>query len=70
MVLREGESHYAPIAWNDAFAMIAKALNSTESPDRSVFYTSGRTSNEAAFLYQAFVRAYGTNNLLIAQNVP
>ena len=65
VVLREGES-YAPIAWNDAFAMIAKALNSTESPDSPCF-TSGRTSNEAAFLYQTFVRAYGTNNLPIAQ---
>ena len=69
VVLREGESHYTPIAWNDAFAMIAKALNSTESPDRSVFYTSGRTSNEAAFLYQAFVRAYGTNNLPDCSNM-
>ena len=69
VVLREGESHYAPIAWNDAFTMIAKALNSTESPDRSVFYTSGRTSNEAAFLYQAFVRAYGTNNLPDCSNM-
>ena len=69
VVLREGESHYAPIAWDDAFAMIAKALNSTESPDRSVFYTSGRTSNEAAFLYQAFVRAYGTNNLPDCSNM-
>ena len=69
VVLREGESHYTPIAWDDAFAMIAKALNSTESPDRSVFYTSGRTSNEAAFLYQAFVRAYGTNNLPDCSNM-
>ena len=69
VVLREGESHYAPIGWDDAFAMIAKALNSTESPDRSVFYTSGRTSNEAAFLYQAFVRAYGTNNLPDCSNM-
>ena len=69
VVLREGESHYAPIAWDDAFAMIGKALNSTESPDRSVFYTSGRTSNEAAFLYQAFVRAYGTNNLPDCSNM-
>ena len=67
--LREGESHYAPITWEDAFAMIADALNATSTPDRSVFYTSGRTSNEAAFLYQAFVRAYGTNNLPDCSNM-
>ncbi|MEC8398408.1 MAG: molybdopterin-dependent oxidoreductase, partial [Candidatus Thermoplasmatota archaeon] len=69
VVLREGESHYAPITWEDAFAMIADALNATSTPDRSVFYTSGRTSNEAAFLYQAFVRAYGTNNLPDCSNM-
>lgn len=69
VVLRAGESHYAPISWDDAFLMIAEALNSTTSPDRSVFYTSGRTSNEAAFLYQAFVRAYGTNNLPDCSNM-
>ena len=69
VVLREGTSHYEAISWDDAFTMIADALNATPSPDRAVFYTSGRTSNEAAFLYQAFVRAYGTNNLPDCSNM-
>ena len=69
VVLREGNSHYEAITWDDAFAMVAEALNATQSPDRAVFYTSGRTSNEAAFLYQAFVRAYGTNNLPDCSNM-
>ena len=69
VVLREGNSHYEAIPWDDAFAMVAEALNATQSPDRAVFYTSGRTSNEAAFLYQAFVRAYGTNNLPDCSNM-
>jgi len=69
VVLREGESHYAPISWDEAFKMISTSLKATESPDRAVFYTSGRTSNEAAFLYQAFVRAYGTNNLPDCSNM-
>ena len=67
--LPEGASHYEAISWNEAFAKIATALNATESPHRSAFYTSGRTSNEAAFLYQAFVRAYGTNNLPDCSNM-
>ena len=67
--LAADSSHYRPISWDDAFAKIANALNATEGPDRSVFYTSGRTSNEAAFLYQAFVRAYGTNNLPDCSNM-
>lgn len=69
VVLREGSSRYEAITWDDAFTMIANALNATQSPDRAVFYTSGRTSNEAAFLYQAFVRAYGTNNLPDCSNM-
>jgi molybdopterin-dependent oxidoreductase alpha subunit len=67
--LGKGESHYRSISWDDAFTKIAKALNSCTSPHRAVFYTSGRTSNEAAFLYQAFVRAYGTNNLPDCSNM-
>ncbi len=58
-----GASHYQPIAWDDAFARIATALHSLPSPEHAIFYTSGRTSNEAAFLYQLFVRRFGTNNL-------
>src|SRR4051794_33679158 len=69
MVLRENSSHYEPITWNEAFQMIANQLNSLPSPDHAVFYTSGRTSNEAAFLYQLFVRQFGTNNLPDCSNM-
>ena len=69
MVLRPGARHYEPIAWADAFHLIADELHALESPDEAVFYTSGRTSNEAAFLYQLFVRAYGTNNLPDCSNM-
>ncbi|XZF14907.1 FdhF/YdeP family oxidoreductase [Chitinophagaceae bacterium MMS25-I14] len=69
MYLPEGATHYQPISWNDAFNKIAGTLNSLSSPDEAVFYTSGRTSNEAAFLYQLFVREYGTNNLPDCSNM-
>jgi len=59
MYLAPGATHYAPISWNDAFRTIAKELNALDSPDAATFYTSGRASNEAAFLYQLFVRQYG-----------
>jgi len=61
--------HYVPIAWDAAFAKLADALNALPHPDEAVFYTSGRTSNEAAFLYQLFVRAFGTNNLPDCSNL-
>jgi len=69
MVAHEGASHYTPISWDDAFAMIARELHANASPDEAAFYTSGRTSNEAAFLYQLFARAYGTNNLPDCSNM-
>ncbi len=69
MVLRKGSIHYEPISWDDAFQLIAGELNSLDSPDEAVFYTSGRTSNEAAFLYQLFVRQFGTNNLPDCSNM-
>ena len=69
MVLRKGETHYEPISWDDAFTMIANKLNTLDHPDEAVFYTSGRTSNEAAFLYQLFVRKFGTNNLPDCSNM-
>ena len=69
LMLRRGASHYAPIGWDDAFAVIAAELNALGSPDEAVFYTSGRTSNEAAFLYQLFVRQFGTNNLPDCSNM-
>ena len=69
LVLRKGATHYEPIEWQDAFELIAGTLNSLASPDEAIFYTSGRTSNEAAFLYQLFVRQYGTNNLPDCSNM-
>ncbi len=69
MVLREGAQHYEPINWPEAFALVAQELNSLASPDEAIFYTSGRTSNEAAFLYQLFVRQFGTNNLPDCSNM-
>ena len=69
MVLGEGSDHYAPISWEEAFKLISGELNSLSSPDEAVFYTSGRTSNEAAFLYQLFVRQFGTNNLPDCSNM-
>ena len=62
LVLRAGSSRYQPISWEEALDFIAQRLRAT-SPDRNVFYTSGRTSNEAAFLYQLMARRHGTNNL-------
>ncbi|OQP62823.1 hypothetical protein A3860_26285 [Niastella vici] len=67
--LPAGGTHYQPITWDEAFNKIGRALNSLSSPDEAIFYTSGRTSNEAAFLYQLFVRAYGTNNLPDCSNM-
>jgi molybdopterin-dependent oxidoreductase alpha subunit len=66
---RPGATHYEPIAWEDAFELIAGALNGLESPHAASFYTSGRTSNEAAFLYGLFVRQFGTNNLPDCSNL-
>jgi molybdopterin-dependent oxidoreductase alpha subunit len=69
MFLPAGGTHYQPISWDDAFNKIGRALNNLSSPDEAIFYTSGRTSNEAAFLYQLFVREYGTNNLPDCSNM-
>lgn len=67
--LRPGGTHYEPVSWDEAFATIAGHLNGLDSPDQAVFYTSGKTSNEAAFAYQLFVRAFGTNNLPDCSNM-
>src|SRR5919112_6065761 len=64
-----GEDHYRPVGWDEAFGIIADKLNSLPDPNQAAFYTSGRTSNEAAFLYQLFIRAYGTNNLPDCSNM-
>jgi formate dehydrogenase major subunit len=69
MVRRPGGTHYEPIEWDEAFALAASHLNALGSPDEAAFYTSGRASNEAAFVYQLFVRAFGTNNLPDCSNM-
>ncbi|UED83591.1 FdhF/YdeP family oxidoreductase [Streptomyces profundus] len=69
MYLAEGAEHYRPIGWDAAFELIADELAALDSPDEAVFYTSGRTSNEAAFLYQLFAREFGTNNLPDCSNL-
>ncbi len=69
MVKRPGGTHYEPIDWDDAFALIGAELKALDNPDQATFYTSGRASNEAAFVYQLFVRAFGTNNLPDCSNM-
>jgi molybdopterin-dependent oxidoreductase alpha subunit len=68
-LLRAGATHYEPVGWDEAFHVVARHLKALDDPNDAVFYTSGRTSNEAAFLYQTFVRAYGTNNLPDCSNM-
>lgn len=69
MLLDEGATHYKPIGWDDAYQLIAQEIRDMDHPDQSVFYTSGRTSNEAAFAYQLLVRGIGTNNLPDCSNM-
>lgn len=69
MILKKGENRYMPISWSDAFELIDSKIKQSSDPNRSVFYTSGRTSNEAAFLYQLFVRTLGTNNMPDCSNM-
>jgi formate dehydrogenase major subunit len=69
MVLREGASHYEPISWGNAFELVAELLRELADPNEAIFYTSGRTSNEAAFAYQLLARALGTNNLPDCSNM-
>ena len=69
MFLAAGDLYYRPISWEAAFEMIAGELKSAANPHRAVFYTSGRTSNEAAYMYQLMVRNYGTNNLPDCSNM-
>ncbi|MFH8219027.1 FdhF/YdeP family oxidoreductase [Streptomyces sp. NPDC018057] len=69
MYLPEGADHYEPVTWERAFGIVAEEIAALSSPDEAVFYTSGRTSNEAAFLYQLFARELGTNNLPDCSNM-
>jgi molybdopterin-dependent oxidoreductase alpha subunit len=69
MVKHAGATHYDAIEWEQAFALMARELNALPTPNAAAFYTSGRTSNEAAFLYQLFARQFGTNNLPDCSNM-
>ncbi|MGB0432436.1 MAG: molybdopterin-dependent oxidoreductase, partial [Bacteroidia bacterium] len=69
MYLPEGGTHYQPIEWEQAFDIVADELKKLNDPNEAIFYTSGRTSNEAAFIYQLFVRFFGTNNLPDCSNM-
>jgi len=67
--LAKGGTHYQPVSWDEAFKKIADHLNNLASPNEAAFYTSGRTSNEASFTYQLFVKEYGTNNMPDCSNM-
>ena len=69
LIRRENSEYYEPISWDAAFEFLAENLNALASPDEAIFYTSGRTSNEAAFVYQLFARQFGTNNLPDCSNM-
>ena len=69
MVLEEGSDHYQPIKWEIAYQLVAKHLRNLNNPDEAIFYTSGRSSNEAAFLYGLFARTFGTNNMPDCSNM-
>lgn len=69
MYLPEGATHYQPVSWENAFKKIAEHLNALETPDEAAFYTSGRTSNEASFVYQLFAKEFGTNNMPDCSNM-
>ncbi len=69
MILKSGSDRYEPIDWNSAIELISDNIKNSKNPDKSVFYTSGRTSNEAAFLYQLFARTLGTNNMPDCSNM-
>ena len=69
LILHADKVHYEPISWKNAYQHIATALENLDHPDEAIFYTSGRSSNEAAFLYGMFARAYGTNNMPDCSNM-
>ncbi len=69
MVYDAATDHYVPISWQAAFDLVGEEIRGLESPDQASFYTSGRLSNEATFLYQLFARELGTNNLPDCSNM-
>ncbi len=69
MYLPKGKNHYEPVSWEKAFDLIAEELHGLDHPNEAIFYTSGKTTNEAAFVYQLFVRQFGTNNMPDCSNM-
>src|SRR6202140_2124516 len=69
MVYDGDSDKYVPISWADAFGLVGSTLRRLVSPHQASFYTSGRLSNEATFLYQLWVREFGTNNLPDCSNM-
>lgn len=69
MVLRPGATHYEPLGWDEALGLLADEMKGLASPDEAIFYTSGRLSNEGAFVLQLLARSYGTNNLPDCSNM-
>jgi molybdopterin-dependent oxidoreductase alpha subunit len=69
MIKRPGATHYTPVEWDEAFQLMATELQHLSNPDEAIFYTSGRASNESAFAYQLFARAFGTNNMPDCSNM-
>ena len=69
VVRRRDATHYEPISWDEAFEIIGETLRGLADPDEAVFYTSGKVSNEAAYVYQLFARSYGTNNMPDCSNM-
>jgi molybdopterin-dependent oxidoreductase alpha subunit len=69
MILREGSQHYEPVTYSEAFKLIANKLFDLQTPQEAVFYTSGKASNESAFLFQLLARAFGSNNLSGSSNL-
>ena len=69
LVLKEGSEYYEQLSWDEAFNTIALELSKLNSPNEAIFYTSGRTSNEAAYLWQLLARSFGTNNLPDCSNM-
>jgi molybdopterin-dependent oxidoreductase alpha subunit len=69
MILKSGSDYYEEITWDLAFQLVAENIKNSDNPNKSIFYTSGRTSNEAAFLYQLFARTLGTNNMPDCSNM-
>src|SRR3546814_17389845 len=69
VVKRPGDTHYRPVSWNEAIRVVAAGLKAPDSPDEAAFYTSGRTSNNAAFLYQLLARRFATHHLPARPNM-